>query len=86
VLQEALDFASRPLQPHPGHPEDPVRVPRANVIFPVQFTVLRLPDGTVGVAATFERVVQGNEIFFNHHLLQLPVRASEPPPRHRAAR
>ena len=46
----------------------------------MQFTVLRLPDGTVGVAATFERVAQGNEIFFNHHLLQLPVRASEPPP------
>jgi hypothetical protein len=45
----------------------------------VQFTVMNLGDGSVGVAATFDRNAKGGTSFYSHHLVRLHVRASELP-------
>jgi hypothetical protein len=78
VLQEAMDVSSRPPQPPPGQDPEPVRLPQGNVQMSVQFTVRNLGDGSVGVAATFDRNAEGGTSFYSHHLVRLHVRASEP--------
>ena len=45
----------------------------------VQFMVLDLGDGSIGVAATSLRAAPGGKDFINHHLVRLKVRASQPP-------
>jgi hypothetical protein len=78
VLQEAMDVASRPPQPAPGQDLVPPTLPMGNTQMDVQFSVMNLGDGSIGVAATFLRTAPGGKDFFNHHLVRLHVRASQP--------
>jgi hypothetical protein len=78
VLQEAMDVASRPPQSAPGQPQPPPTLPFGNAEMDVQFSVLDLGDGSIGVAATFLRAAPGGKEFFNHHLVRLHVRPSQP--------
>ena len=79
VLHEAMDVASRPPQSAPGQPQPPPTLPFGNHAMNVQFMVLDLGDGSIGVAATFLRAAPGGKDFINHHLVRLKVRASQPP-------
>ena len=79
VLHEAMDVASRPPQSAPGQPQPPPTLPFSNHAMNVQFMVLDLGDGSIGVAATFLRAAPGGKDFINHHLVRLKVRASQPP-------
>jgi hypothetical protein len=78
VLQEAMDHASRPPMATPGHDQPPPRLPQGNTRSLVQLSVMRLDDGSVGVGLTFARGAWGGSMTWSHHLIRLPVRASEP--------
>jgi hypothetical protein len=80
VLQEAMDWVSRPPQRPAGHEPFPVRLPQGNISFDVKFHVMGLDDGSVGAAVTFRREAPGGRWFYSHHLVRLDVRASEPVP------
>jgi hypothetical protein len=73
LLADVVDQSSRPNQPNPGTPEEPVSVPAGHHVEDVSITVVKLEDGHVGAGATIKHAAPGGRITYVHHLVKLDI-------------